>query len=65
MEVRCNVDLYGGEVKAGKWYPAQMENYTAFTFENETGCLLFCRVEDSAHLKDHPGAFWEFRNVGE
>ena len=66
FEISCSADLYGGDVKAGKWYKVDDKaTDTLFWFFDDAGVPFLASTEDCAHL-DLLGledAYWTVREV--
>lgn len=60
-QVSCNVDLYHGDTKAGKWYDITSSDGDFFGFIDGVGAKMLCYKGRCPHLAHHPGAKWSFR----
>ena len=58
-QVMCNVDLYGGDTKAGKWYDVVEDDGETFGYKDDKNEILYCLYDSCSHLPD--GAYWSFR----
>ena len=68
LEISCSVDLYKGDVKAGKWYKVYDKSAdTIFWFLDEVNFPIVVNTENCAHLKDIDleDAYWTIREVQE
>ena len=68
LEISCSVELYKGDVKAGKWYEVyDKRSDTLFWILDEIGFPILVSTEDCAHLNiaDLEDAYWTIREVQE
>ena len=68
LEISCSVDLYGGDVKAGKWYDVTEKcTEDMFWFFDEVGSHILVSTKNCAHLEyfSLEDAYWTVREVQE
>ena len=68
LEISCSVDLYEGDVKAGRWYKVyDKKSETLFWFLDDANLHILASTEDCAHLKYFglEDAYWTVREVQE